>query len=290
LHPDTLTRDTVFADPENDVNALADPFFSDYGHDGRGLIWSFDYSEPHHVIGVETMPGMPAVHMLDPDDLKAQYLAQLYQAFPGQRVSITSNTRDHSLMVVRVTSDRNPGDFYIFNTKTNKASYLFSANPDIDPDLMASQQPVSVTARDGLVLHGYLTTPKGAPAKNLPLIIIPHGGPHGIRDEWGWDREAQFFAYHGYAVLQLNYRGSGGYGKKFQDLGYRHWGTTMQDDLADAVRWTEKQGIVDPRRVCIYGASYGGYAALENPIRYPDLYQCAVGYGHAGTPEDVTGL
>ncbi len=139
-------------------------------------------------------------------------------------------------------------------------------------------QPVTIKARDGVVLHGYLTKPAAPAGKKLPLIVLPHGGPHGVHDTWGWDREVQYLAYHGYAVLQVNYRGSNGYGQKFQDLGYRNWGTTMQDDLADSVQWAEQQQNIDPARVCTYGASYGGYAALENVIRYPALYKCAIGY------------
>lgn len=263
IDPDTMHIKTLFSDPEFDV---------------MGLTWSFDWQKTSEIVAVATMPGLPAIHIIDPDSLKAQYLASLYQAFPGQIVSITSNTRDKKLMVVRVRSDRNPGAYYLFDASTSKVSLLFNVLPSIDPSQMATMKPVVIKARDGVVLHGYLTTPAGVPAHDLPLILNPHGGPHGIRDEWGWNPEVQFLANHGYAVLQVNYRGSGGYGMKFQDMGYRHWGTTMQDDLADAVNWTIKQGIADPKRICIYGASYGGYAALENAIRYPELYSCVVGY------------
>jgi len=263
LDPDTLKTTLLYGDPDFDVG---------------DVIWSFDWQKTQKIIAVMTMPGMPALHVLDGDAPKAGYLASLYNAFPGQIVDITSNTRDGSLMVVFVHSDRNPGSYYLFNTKDNKVSLLFNLLPDIDPQKMAIMQPVSFKARDGITLHGYLTLPPGSNGKNLPLIMNPHGGPHGIRDVWGWDPEAQFFASRGYAVLQVNYRGSGGYGMNFQDMGYRHWGTTMQSDLADAVRWAITQGIVDPKRVCIYGASYGGYAALENSILYPDLYKCTVGY------------
>ncbi|HEU5398127.1 MAG TPA: S9 family peptidase [Gammaproteobacteria bacterium] len=244
----------------------------------QNLIWSFDWIKPRKVVAVETMPGLPQVHIIDSDDPKAQDLASLYQAFDGQHVSITSNTRDGNLMVVRVSSDRNPGQFYLYDAKTGQASFLFASKPEIDPDQMASMQPVSFPARDGVTLHGYLTLPSGSSGKNLPLILMVHGGPHGIRDTWGWDPEVQYFASHGYAVLQVNYRGSGGYGMKFQDLGYGHWSTTMQDDLADGVEWAKKQGTADPNRVCIYGASYGGYAAMESGERYPNLYKCIVGY------------
>ena len=263
LDIDSMKLSEIYSDPAVDVNAL---------------VWSFDWIKPRKIIAVDTMPGLPGLHIIDGDDPKAQYLAGLYQAFDGQKVRITSNTSDGAVMVVQVTSDKNPGDFYLFNGKTSKADYLFSSKPEIDPKLMADMRPITFQARDGLTIHGYLTLPSGSAGKNLPLIINPHGGPHGIRDEWGWDPETQFFANHGYAVLQVNYRGSGGYGMKFQDAGYGHWASTMQDDLADGIDWVVKQQIADPNRVCIYGASYGGYAALENAERYPNLYKCVVGY------------
>jgi len=263
VDPDALTMKPVFEDPTFDVT---------------GFIESLDESGVGHIIGTETMPGLPAVHITDPDDPTVDYIAQLYDAFPGQSVLITSATRDHSQMIVFTHSDRNPGDFYLYDTKSAQVRQLFAVRPDIDPDKMATMMPITVTARDGVVMHGYLTLPPGSTGKNLPLIVNPHGGPHGPRDEWRFNPEVQFFANHGYAVLQLNYRGSGGYGLSFQQLGYRHWSGTMQDDLADGVNWAVKQGYVDPKRVCIYGASYGGYAAFESPIRYPDLYKCAVGY------------
>lgn len=263
LDPDTLKTTLLYGDPDYDLN---------------DEIWSFDWQKTQHIVAVTTMPGLPALHILDGDSPKAQDLASLYAAFPNQVVNITSNTRDGSKMVIFVHSDRNPGSYYLFDAKKSQVSLLFNALPAIDPKNMANMQPITFKARDGVTLHGYLTLPPGSNGKNLPLIINPHGGPHGIRDEWGWDPEAQFFAAHGYAWLQVNYRGSGGYGMKFQDLGYRHWGTTMQSDLADAVNWAVKQGIADPKRVCIYGASYGGYAALENSILYPGLYKCTVGY------------
>ncbi|MGH8370002.1 MAG: alpha/beta hydrolase family protein, partial [Gammaproteobacteria bacterium] len=263
LDPETLKTTLLFGDPDNDVDQI---------------IWSMDWQASQHPVAVTTMPGGPSLHLLDGNSLKVKYLKQLFGAFPGQMVKVLSNSSDASLMVVYVYSDRNPGDYYLFNAKTQHVDLLFNSMPDIDPQKMAAMKPVTFQAQDGVLLHGYLTLPPGSDGKHLPLIVNPHGGPHGIRDEWGWDPEVQFFANHGYAVLQVNYRGSGGYGMKFQDLGYQHWGTTMQSDLADAVRWVEKQGYADPKRVCIYGASYGGYAALENSVLYPDMYQCAVGY------------
>lgn len=276
LDPATMKLIELYSDPSVDTE-VAELDLGSYTF-RSGLIWSFDWIKPRKIVAVDTMPGLPAVHIVDNNDPKAQYLASLYQAFEGQKVRITSNTSDGAVMVVQVTSDKNPGDFYLFNAKTGKADYLFSSKPEIDPKQMGDMRPISFQARDGLTIHGYLTVPAGSGGKNLPLIINPHGGPHGVRDEWGWNREAQFFASRGYAVLQVNYRGSGGYGMKFQDAGYGQWAGKMQDDLADGVQWAVKQGFVDPNRVCIYGASYGGYAALENAERYPGLYKCVVGY------------
>ncbi len=276
LDIDSQKLTELYSDPGVDINGIE--LNSGSNLSVYGVVWSFDWIKPKKIIAVDTMPGLPAVHIVDENDPKAQYLASLYQAFDGEKVRITSNTSDGAVMVVQVSSDKNPGDFYLFNGKTGKADYLFSSKPEIDPKQMADMRPISFQARDGLTIHGYLTVPSGSDGKNLPLIINPHGGPHGIRDYWHWDPEVQFFASRGYAVLQVNYRGSGGYGMKFQDAGYGQWAGKMQDDLADGVNWAVKQQVADPNRVCIYGASYGGYAALENAERYPNLYKCVVGY------------
>jgi dipeptidyl aminopeptidase/acylaminoacyl peptidase len=143
---------------------------------------------------------------------------------------------------------------------------------------LAVSRPVSFTARDGLTIHGYVTAPLGSESRPLPTVVLVHGGPHGPRDNWGFDPSVQALATHGYAVLQINFRGSGGYGQAFERAGYRNWGTTMQDDLTDGVRWAIEQNITDPARICIFGGSYGGYAALMSPVREPGLYRCAVGY------------
>jgi dipeptidyl aminopeptidase/acylaminoacyl peptidase len=142
-------------------------------------------------------------------------------------------------------------------------------------------EPIEVTVRDGLSVRSYLTLPQGQAAGDgeaLPMIVLVHGGPHGPYDTWGFDTEAQLFASQGYAVLQVNYRGSGGRGVEFMAAGYGKWGAEMQDDITDTVRYTIAEGIADPERICIYGASYGGYAAMAGAYRDPDLYQCAVGY------------
>lgn len=220
--------------------------------------------------------GVPSLHYLAPDSTEAQMTQALAANFPGEFVRFTSFTQDGKHAVALVSGDRNPGDYYLFDLATHNAQLLFSAEPWINPERMRPMTPIALTARDGVALHGFLTTPAGS--KPYPLIVLPHGGPHGIFDEWGFDREAQLFATHGFAVLQVNFRGSGGYGLAFQQLGYRQWGLTMQDDLTDATRWAVQQGYARDGHICIYGGSYGGYAALEGAVREPALYQCAIGY------------
>jgi dipeptidyl aminopeptidase/acylaminoacyl peptidase len=141
---------------------------------------------------------------------------------------------------------------------------------------MRPKEPFTLKARDGVELHGYITRPSGEGPH--ALVVLPHGGPHGFRDYWDYDWEVQLLANRGYAVLQVNFRGSGGYGEAFQSRGYTEWGARMQDDVTDATRWAIDQKIAQPDRICIYGASYGGYAALQGAVREPALYRCAIGY------------
>jgi len=228
--------------------------------------------------GVVTLDGKVGVHVFDPASQWGKLALSVQQAFPGQVAIFGTFANDGKAGLVHVFSDRNPGDYYLFDTEKKNADYLGSARKWIEPERMAAMQPIQFKARDGLQIHGYLTLPPGSDGKNLPLIVNPHGGPHGIRDVWGFNGEVQLLASRGYAVLQVNYRGSGGYGADFLHAGYRQWGLRMQDDLTDATNWAVQQGYADPKRLAIYGASYGGYAALEGVIREPDLYRCSVGY------------
>lgn len=221
--------------------------------------------------------GKPDVLPLDPQHPEARLLQSVEEAFPNEFVEITSVTRDGKLALVQVSSDRNPGDFYVFDVAARKMDYLLSRRDWLDPERLAPMTPIQLKARDGLVLHGYLTLPVGTDGKNLPLVVYPHGGPYGIRDRWGFDGDVQMLAAAGYAVLQVNFRGSGGYGRGFRQAGARQWGGAMQDDLTDATRWAVRTGVADAKRICIYGASYGAYAALTGAAKEPDLYRCAAG-------------
>jgi dipeptidyl aminopeptidase/acylaminoacyl peptidase len=180
--------------------------------------------------------------------------------------------------LVEVWNDRSPGDVYVFDNENKHAAHVISRRSWFDPAQMASVKQVELKARDGLALSGLLTTPKGGSGKSMPMVVMPHGGPYGIQDQWRFDDDAQVLAAAGYAVLQVNYRGSGGYGDSFVQAGRREWGGKMQDDVTDATRWAIEQGVADPSRICIYGASYGGYSALMGVAREPALYKCAAGY------------
>jgi dipeptidyl aminopeptidase/acylaminoacyl peptidase len=178
-------------------------------------------------------------------------------------------------MLVLVTGASDPGGYYYFAPEEGVMHRLSALNDKLLGKRLPSTRPISYKARDGLVIHGYLTLPLGRPAKGLPLIIMPHGGPIGVRDTGEYDPYVQFLANRGYAVLQPNYRGSDSYGRDFEEKGNGQWGRAMQDDLDDGMDWLVKEGIVDAKRVCIVGASYGGYAAMWGATRNPERYRCA---------------
>jgi dipeptidyl aminopeptidase/acylaminoacyl peptidase len=189
--------------------------------------------------------------------------------------SIASRDDADRTWVVAYVVDDGPVQYYTWNRASRKAEFLFTNRPKLERHVLSKMKPVSFPARDGLKLEGYLTTPAGAPAGRLPLVLNVHGGPWG-RDSWGLNGEVQWLANRGYAVLQVNFRGSTGYGKKHINAGDREWGGKMHDDLIDAVKWAVAQGIADPGRVAIYGASYGGYSALVGAAFTPDVFTCAV--------------
>lgn len=219
----------------------------------------------------------PSIQYLDAGSKWAGIHAGLLKAFPGQMVSFVNWTRDNSKVLFYTWGDRSPGAWYVLERGTkNQIRLINEAMPWIKSSSLASSTPISFKTRDGLTLHGLYTAPAGGGAR--PLVVMPHGGPHGPYDSWGYNPDAQFLASRGYGVLQVNYRGSGGRGRNFMLSGYREWGGKMQDDLADGTQWAVSNGVADPRRICTFGASYGGYAALMQTIRYPELYRCAIGY------------
>lgn len=226
--------------------------------------------------GVYTTPGRIEFTALDENHSWSRAVQALQRVFPDGSVQITSSTEDDSLMVVHLRQDTKTPEYFLFDTRKNNLNSLFDSRPWVDDSKLAPMKPITVTARDGLELHGYLTLPVGSDGQNEPLVIVPHGGPHGPRDSWGYQWFEGFIPAGGYAMLQVNYRGSGGYGPKFERIGHGEWANKMQDDLTDSVRWAISEGIADPDRICIFGWSYGGFAAVMSIAKEPDLYKCAV--------------
>lgn len=200
----------------------------------------------------------------------------LERQLPGYEIDLQSANEDENIFVVAAWSDRTQGVRYLYDTASRTLTKLAEIAPWLDEKQLAEMQPITYRARDGLTIQGYLTLPRGG-GKNLPLIVHPHGGPWA-RDVWGYDPEVQFLANRGYAVLQMNFRGSVGYGREFWQASFKQWGKKMQDDVTDGVHYAIEQGIADPKRVCIYGGSYGGYVTLAGLAFTPKLYACGVDY------------
>ncbi|MBV1907796.1 MAG: S9 family peptidase [Kangiellaceae bacterium] len=259
-------------DPE--TNKLGEMIYAHDEVDVGGLIMS---RKQQKLLGVSYFADYPTSVYFDKATEKQ--LKMLSDAFPGKRVNISSQSEDEMLQVLMVNDDEDPGNYYLYNKNTGKVNFLLSVTKAINPKDMSPMEPIRFTSRDGLTIRGYLTVPKHTDGKKLPLIINPHGGPFGVRDFWGYNPEHQFFASRGYATVQVNYRGSGGYGRSFEQAGYGgKWGAEMQNDLTDAVKYLVDQGIADPDRVCIYGASYGGYATMAGLTFTPELYKCGINY------------
>jgi len=252
-----VLRDAI-SDPTSVVRALGTAY-----HAPVGVVFGMD--RPRTVFFDEAGPEARLHHSLE-------------SAFPGRRVDVTSMTADGKLALFEVSSDHDRGQFYLFDTVTKHADYLLARRDWQDPSAMAEQRPIEFKARDGRLLHGFMTVPHRSDGVRLPMVVLPHGGPFFTADSWGFDPETQLLAAAGYAVLQVNFRGSSGYGREFAEAGAREWGGKMQDDVTDATRWAIGQGKADPGRICIYGASYGAYAALMGVAKEPGLYKCAVGY------------
>jgi dipeptidyl aminopeptidase/acylaminoacyl peptidase len=272
--------------------------------DGRRAIYEFDiaakqlgalvYAHPsvdvdelvfapgsdRRVVGVRFSTDAPETHYFDPQREREHLgLAKAFAAEFGRPVQHEpySESDDGKRVILRVSTDVQAAAYYLYDRETKSLSHLMDQSPGLPSERMAQMQPISFTARDGLALSGYLTLPLGSSGKNLPAILLVHGGPWA-RDVLGWDAEVQALASRGFAVLQVNFRGSTGFGKQFLEAGYREWGEKIQDDLSDGVKWLIAQGVADADRIGIYGGSFGGYAALVGATKTPELYRAAAAY------------
>lgn len=243
-------------------------------HDQYDMSYAFENTDTGRVEGVVFTDDFTRIQYMDADLRKIQ--RSLEAAIPNSVITILNHVESKDWYLIMVETSQNAGDYYIYDRPNGKLSFVSRTRPQIDPDLMASAEPVSIPVRDGSSIPGYLIAPKGKPLENLPTIVLPHGGPFGVRDTAEWDYEAQFYASRGYLVLKPNFRGSGGYGSAFRVAGHLQWGGLMQDDVTDATHWLVQQGYTDPDRICIVGSSYGGYAALMGAIKEQGLYKCAI--------------
>ncbi|WP_319780211.1 S9 family peptidase [Maridesulfovibrio sp.] len=247
----------IFEHPDVDVERLL------YSKKRKIITGAGFFTDKHHYV------------FFDDDREKVQN--DLEKLLPGYEVVITAADREEDKYIVRTYSDRTLGAGYIYDVNNKKLTKITDVSPWLDEAQMAEMKPVSFISRDGLTIHGYLTLPKNRKPGNLPVVINPHGGPW-LRDYWEFNPETQFLANLGIAVMQVNFRGSTGYGREFMEKGFKQWGRNMQNDLTDAAHWLMDLGIADPDRIAIYGGSYGGYATLAGLTFTPDLYACGIDY------------
>ncbi len=258
FNPETRQEEEVlFEHPEVDINGV-------------------DYSRVRKVLtAVNYTLWKSERHFLDDETKHA--IERLSAQLPRTDFIIPSMTKDESMWIVETHSDRSRGTSYLYDVKRNHLEKLADHADWLNPNDLCEMKPIQYTSRDGLTIHGYLTLPKNVEPKNLPVVVNPHGGPWA-RDTWGFQPHVQFLANRGYAVFQMNFRGSTGYGKAFWARSFKEWGGKMQDDITDGVHWLINEGIADKKRIAIFGGSYGGYAVLAGLAFTPDLYACGIDF------------
>jgi len=257
-------------------NKTSQKIFHDKSVNIRRLIANF---EKNRYVAVSTEETYPKYHYIDKKDKKSKLHRKLMKMFSGRNVVFGSRTKNSKYITVSTYSDRIPPEHFLVEVDNLKnISRIVDTLPWIDHDQMGFTEAMTFTVRDGSKINGYVTFPNIEQTDNLPLVVLPHGGPHGVRDYWEFNPEVQLLASRGYSVLQVNFRGSGGYGMYFSDIGYKKWGTLMQQDIIDATKELINKNIADPSRICIYGGSFGGYSALMSSIIEPKLFKCAIGF------------
>jgi dipeptidyl aminopeptidase/acylaminoacyl peptidase len=262
-------RDAIFEMDLNEKNSRQ-LLFSDAEVDvGGPIYWPAD----RRIVGFRYDNEMPRRMVFDAE-AKGIFDA-IDGVLPNAVNYVVDSSSDGRKLLIASSRDIRPIEYHLLDLDQKKMSRVGSANPALANAQLAPMKPVKIKGPDGVMLPGYLTLPVGSAGKKLPMVVYPHGGPH-VRDRWGFDEMVQFFASRGYAVLQVNYRGSVGYGYDWYDAGLQGWGTVMVDDITAATKWAIAEGIADPAHTCIVGWSYGGYAALMSAVREPDLYRCSV--------------
>jgi dipeptidyl aminopeptidase/acylaminoacyl peptidase len=259
LHLETGERQSVFLDEMVDIG---------------GVNFNADKSS---VYALRIDNGFPTYVMFNDSGDEAKLFKSFLEAFPGYKVTILSRSKDHTKSILYVSNDIDAGSFYIFNSAKNNLKFLFANLSDLDANKMAQSTPINFPSFDETQIHGYITYPMNmGENEKVPLVTMVHGGPHGVRDYWSFDREVQMIAAQGYAVLRVNFRGSGGYGNDYLKSGYKQWGNAIQKDIITGTQWALQQGKIDPNKVCIMGGSFGGYSAVMSATLAPDLFKCVV--------------
>jgi dipeptidyl aminopeptidase/acylaminoacyl peptidase len=251
---ETNDMQLLYANPEVDVD--------------RAIVWPAD----GRVVGFQYSTDKTHSRYFDPEAQRID--AALKQFLADTSNHIIHGSRDGKRFIIQSYSDVKPSRYYLLDIGASKLFAMGSEKPQFEDAALAPMKPIIVKTPDGLSIPGYLTLPAGKDPKNLPAVVYPHGGPH-VRDYWGYDEVVQMMASRGYAVLQINFRGSSGYGDDWGKAGWRGWGTVMHDDITAGARWLISEGIANPKRMCIVGWSYGGYAALLGVVKEPELYRCA---------------
>ncbi len=237
-------------------------------------ITSFEYSRNRRRIEFTGWDeATPRKHFLVPD--VEQMYQTIKQQLKGNEIRVVDRDSSENKFILNTYTDRNPGSYYLFEKSSGKLTKLSEINSSLVPAELCAMKPISYQARDGLLINGYLTLPHGNKNENYPVVVMPHDGPWG-RDTWGYDDQVQFLANRGYAVFQVNYRGSTGYGKAFRSAGYKQVGGKIQDDITDGVRWLIQTKIANPKKIAIFGGRFGGFSALYGVSFHPELYNCAV--------------
>lgn len=259
LNLNDLSYKSVFTDKDIDIS---DVMLSTNGRTAYAL--RLDNGYPEYILLNKTLQ-------------ESKTFKDLLASFPYHSVQITSQSYDENFYIVKVSSDINPGSLYLFNKIKNKLELLFELQPNVPTEKLKEIEPIKIKASDGMTINGYFTNATKSDAETpAPLVILVHGGPHFVRDYWGYSNYVQYLALNGFSVLQVNYRGSHGYGSKFERAGFKHWGTNIQQDIYDSYQWLIKQNKASKNNACIMGGSFGAYSAIQSSIMFPNTYKCAI--------------
>jgi len=232
-------------------------------------------TDNRNIYAIRVDDGLPAYLLINKKLAEAKVFKKLTSVFPGQKIDIRSHTEKGDKYIVKISSDVDPGSFYLYDKQENQLSFIFKYYPELDSEKLQVTESFSFISSDDKLIKGYFTQAKISQQSIAPLVVLVHGGPHA-RDYWAYSSQVQYLAQNGFSVLQVNFRGSTGYGEEFKKLGYKNWGSTIQQDIFESTQWAVNNKKADKDNVCIMGASFGAYSALQNVVKHPNAYNCAI--------------